>query len=356
MIVIAIFKRWIEVLATLLISVRESWRAAHLLSVVRGDGCFTIGQAGPDGVSVLATVPLGAQVSAEVASAAGKSLVVLELPLDKVVTRTIRVPSQAQEFLAGIVQNQIERLSPWQSDQTIFGFDTKISHEDAAALDVRILITSRSVVDGVRDEVAATGLSLDRVVAGEHDEANPSQSVLMWSRFADASHDEIQRARWLVGATIAGCVVLSASLSLWATLSAFSLGAESERLAVRSRAFQQQIQGTSTASPAVSLKPGERAWIAKETSPSAVIILEALSRALPDFAYLTEFQLEKETLRIVGLTSDAPSLIAPLEGAGYLADVHFFAPTTRAPDGVRFKFYIEARVNPLPKLVEPQPW
>jgi general secretion pathway protein L len=39
-------------------------------------------------------------------------------------------------------------------------------------------------------------------------------------------------------------------------------------------------------------------------------------------------------------------LIAPLERIGQFAEVHFFAPTTRGPDGKLFWFHIEARVEP----------
>ena len=92
--------------------------------------------------------------------------------------------------------------------------------------------------------------------------------------------------------------------------------------------------------------PAERAWVLKETAPSGVIVLETLSRALPDTAYVTELSLQKSAVRIVGLTSDAPSLIAPLEHDGQFADVRFFAPTTRGPDGRLFWFHIEAQVEP----------
>jgi general secretion pathway protein L len=53
------------------------------------------------------------------------------------------------------------------------------------------------------------------------------------------------------------------------------------------------------------------------------------------------------------LTSDAPALIAPLEGT--FAEVHFFAPTTRGPDGRLFWFHIEARVDPQRAGAEARP-
>jgi len=83
----------------------------------------------------------------------------------------------------------------------------------------------------------------------------------------------------------------------------------------------------------------------KETAPAGVMVLDALSQALPDSAYLTELTLQKSSVRIVGLGSDVPSLIAPLEQSGQFVDAHFFAPTTRGPDARLYWFHIEARVE-----------
>ena len=100
------------------------------------------------------------------------------------------------------------------------------------------------------------------------------------------------------------------------------------------------------------MPPTERAWAAKEMSTSSVIVMEALSRALPESAYVTDIRLEKENLRIVGLADDAPGLLAPLQKSGHMTDVRFFAPTARGPDGKRFRFSIEARVQPHIKIGE----
>jgi len=101
-----------------------------------------------------------------------------------------------------------------------------------------------------------------------------------------------------------------------------------------------------------SIPPAERAWLLKETSISSVILIEALSRALPESAYVNEIRLEKESLRIMGLADDAPALLAPLERSKQMTDVHFFAPTARGPDGKLFRFSIEAHVVPRIKIEE----
>jgi general secretion pathway protein L len=340
-----VLRRWLETLAAILFAWREARRARHATMVTSENGCFIIRPPQTGGEQAVARFAQGAQVSADVQQAAQNGLVTLELAAEDVVLRRISVPAQARDFLSGIVRNQIERLSPWQADQAVYGFNAPASVDDGATLDVPVLMTSRGVVDGVVERLAAMGLRVDRVVARERD-APAAPPVTLWSRFANAPQEELEHACLRIGAGIVGFVALSLGSSLWALASASAIREEIENTAARAKAIQRQLQPVRTPQSLAALKPEERAWVSKQASSPAVIMLEALSRALPDGAYLTELQLEKATLRITGLTRDAPSLIAPLERSGHLADVHFLAPTTRSSDGALFRFNIEARVEP----------
>jgi general secretion pathway protein L len=365
----AFLRRWIEVLTITYFAWREAWRARQSLTVACENGRFIVRKSrqdrdiGPrpeqpdEPEENLAVLAAGAPIPAKVTQAARGSFVVFQLPDDMVVVRRIAVPAQAREFLPGIVRNQIERLSPWHAGQVVYGFDADLDEEDTATLDVRVLIALRADIDRARDELAAIGLPVDRIVtpparAGEGRVG--AKSVTLWSRAADVSPERLADACRRVGAGVAAAVMASLGLTLWAVTSSISLGGESEEVAARLRTLQRQIQGPASQSVA-SLSPSERAWYAKETSPTAAIVLEALSRALPDGAYVTELRLENATLRMIGLANDAPSLIAPLEHSGHLNDVHFFAPTTRGPDGALFRFNIEARVEPHFKIAEEGP-
>jgi general secretion pathway protein L len=133
---------------------------------------------------------------------------------------------------------------------------------------------------------------------------------------------------------------------MWALMAAASFRDQSDEIDARIKALQRQLQGVRSTAATAPLDPAEGAWIAKQTVPSTVILLEALSRALPDTAYLTDLQFQRATVRITGLAADAPSLIAPLEQSGHFTAVHFFAPTTREPDATLYRFHIEAQVEP----------
>ena len=359
----AIWKRWIEILATLYLSWSEAGRERRSLVVTREDDHVVVRRAQPTGDAmlrdaqaggVLAVLAPGTEVSPDLQRAAHNHFVVLQFPEDKVFVRNISVPAQARKFLAGVISNQIERLSPWPAKDVVYGFAADAGAGDAAPVDVRIVMAARSDVEAARADLAALGLSIDRVVAGSADipGSEPSGSITLWSRLADRSRDSVGGVARKIGIGIAATVAVSVILSAWALVSAGSIRDESDGMAARSKVLQKQVQTGRSASALASMPPAERAWASKEMSTSSVIVIEALSRALPDSAYVTDIRLEKEQLRIVGLADDAPGLLAPLEKSRHMTDVRFFAPMARGPDGKRFRFSIEARVQPQIRIGE----
>jgi general secretion pathway protein L len=361
-----IWARWVDGLAAALFAAREIWRAQRALVVAHENGQYVIrhgapaanpftwltnklmggkvaGGQSPLPGSVLAALPEGTSAPDQVVRAARNSIVALEHPRHELVERRISVPLQAREFLPGIVRNRIERLSPWQADQALYGFE--IVEEGATALDVRIVVASRAAADDAQAQFAALGLPLDRIVACPDKEGAPS--IALWSRLAETTGVRSEEIRRQISATVAAVFILSVGWSIWAFSSAASMRGESEELAARSNTLQRQLQGArATPAAMAALGPAERAWVAKESAPHAVIVIEALSRALPDSAYLTELRLEGKTVRIAGLADDTPSLIAPLEQTGHLSAVRSVAPATRDSNGARFRFNIEAQVVP----------
>jgi general secretion pathway protein L len=359
----AILKRWIEILAALHMAWRDGRRERCSLIVTRESQQYVIRHAEPrrdtllrdtKAGSVLATMPFGTNASVELARSVQSGFVIFELPAEKVIMRQITVPAQARKFLSGVVHNQIERLSPWPANGVVYGFEAEAGPEDAAAMEVRIFMSARGDIDAAQRELAAIGLPIDRIVArdtiseGAEDVLAP---VALWSRLADASTERLPSAVRAIGGGIAAWVAGSLLIAGWALVSTASIRSESEDVAARSKVLQRQVQAGRTASSLAAL-PFERAWLLKSTSISSVVLIEALSRSVPDSAYVNEIRLEKDSLRILGLAENVPALLAPLERSGQMSDAHFVAPTARGPDGKLFRFSVEAHVEPRIKIGE----
>jgi general secretion pathway protein L len=337
MAIAAMVRAWLDGLAGLLLAWREGQRARQGLLITRQGAHFVVRAEGRGQASVPQIIAAGATVPPSVARLARDGTVTFELK--EVVVRRIQVPAPAREFLPGIVRNQIDRLSPWRANETVYGFAGALNRDDPGTLDVCILLQSRAVIDAVRDQVSAIGLTVNRIVGSDPPLVGP---MTLWSQLSQASEASLQRVRTLLGATIAGALLLSLGVSAWALYSTGSL--EQQLDAVRAR--ERQVQAALTPQAVRALPPAQRAWVLKQTSPAAVLVLEALSRALPDQAYVTELSLENGVIHITGFASDAPSLLVPLERSGFFSDVHFFAQTTRNAEGAQFVFHIQARVEP----------
>jgi len=331
--IVAIWTRWIETLAGLCIAMQGAWRARRPVSVALEDKRLVVRSGGGSRGRLPA--------ASELADAAARHFVTLELPPDEIVLQRIEVPARAREFLSGIVRNRIDRLSPWPVDQVAYGFDAVASQGNADLLDTRVLMTSRAALEAAQRELAALGVAADRIVAHEAGRAE-APPVTLWSRFEQAGRG-LEQTRRRIAIAVLATIVASAGLTAWALASASTMRGESEDLAEQAATLQRRLAPARAAAPTLPLP--ERAWALKETAPAGVMVLDALSQALPDSAYLTELTLQKSSVRIVGLGSDVPSLIAPLEQSGQFVDAHFFAPTTRGPDGRLYWFHIEARVE-----------
>src|SRR5262249_43982509 len=110
-----------------------------------------------------------------------------------------------------------------------------------------------------------------------------------------------------------------------------------QRIAQRRTALLRVNQGGGSAETLLAKR--------KQTSPSSVMVLEAITRALPDSTYVTELRVEGDKVQVVGLTQDAPSLIRLMEQSPQFTRATFFAPTTHAANEPGERFHIEAHIT-----------
>src|SRR3954470_3084723 len=144
-VIITVLKQWIEVLAKLVLAWREHRRSQRTLMISEENGALVVRQSGGDGRRPERKPKvLSGATGRRVARSARGRFVILALSADKIVTRHLNVPAQAREFLAGIVRNQIERLSPWPAGDVMHGFYANA--EDSGSLDILVLMTSRASI------------------------------------------------------------------------------------------------------------------------------------------------------------------------------------------------------------------
>ncbi|MDE3176965.1 MAG: PilN domain-containing protein [Pseudomonadota bacterium] len=250
------------------------------------------------------------------------------------VFRELELPARAGEFLDGVVRAQIDRLTPWRAGEACFGCGAP----KAAGVD-RILVTiaaTKRVSLAPLLEVAAEAVL---VTTAREDGAAP---IAVAAKRARASARQARCRFWLAAALAVSLACGVAALAAQTTLGA-ALSGQADTLSAsldqrRAALLRRQHASDDPAAQALDAR--------KRASPSAVVVLEALARALPDDAYLTQMRLKGDKVEISGLAADAAGLIKHIEQSPHFSRATFTAPTTRGGEE-RESFRIEAHVAPL---------
>ena len=253
--------------------------------------------------------------------------------------RPLELPKRAAEYLEGIVRAQIDRLTPWAASEAYFSWTPPI---DAANDRIRLTVaaTARAMVTPyLRALIDLAPASI--VIATVQPNADSTTVPMKFFEQGMRSAINVGRIR-LILMVIFLLSGLSAAISIGVSaIAADTLTTEQQELLRKISARKAAMQNLFSGSTLYILEKR------KQTTPSSVVVLEALSRLLPDDTYVTELRIEGEKVQVVGVTSDAPSLIQLIEQSPQFANATFFAPTTRTLGSTKEQFHIEARVNPV---------
>jgi general secretion pathway protein L len=342
----AYFTRWIDATTSAVVALFSSFGTRKTVQVTEEDaGSFVIqsDRNAPSGlpferVQIIDGKLAGAHPESIVAMLTG-SRAELKLRPARVLFRPLELPQRAGEFIAGVVRQQIDRLTPWAANDAAFGW----SAPGAAGADriaVTVAATARTMVQPVVDALIAAGAEAVAVTAAPPD-ASP---ITVLEHRASGALDLARVRRTLVAVLIVTGLLAGVSLSV-AGLAGMKLASEQEdltrRIAERRMAIRLGREGGPAATP---LRALERR---KHQNPSSVVVLEALSQILPDHTYVTELRIEGDKLRLIGVTRDAPGLIRLIEQSPNFTRATFFAPTTKGPSDPGERFHIEAQIEPV---------
>jgi general secretion pathway protein L len=269
----------------------------------------------------------------------------LELVLrsDSFLFRPLELPKRAAEFLAGIVRAQIDRVTPWTADEAVFGWSAP-SELAADRIVVTVAATARAKVAPYVAALEALGPQSIAVFTAAQEAGAVPIKILEQERRGAVNVVRVRRglvALLLLALVLAG-VAASADFVIGG-----NLAASQDELARKIAQRRAAIRAAGGSSGETTVGAERVLARRKHATPSAVIVIEALSQILPDNTYLTELRIEADKLRLVGVTQDAPSLIRLIEQSSHFTRATFFAPTTRSPSDPGERFHIEAHIEPV---------
>jgi general secretion pathway protein L len=283
--------------------------------------------------------PLEGLLPREWAAALRGSRIEVLLRADRFLFRPLELPRRAADFLDGIVRAQIDRLTPWVAPEAAFNW-TAPTQAGGDRIRLTVVATARSIVSPYLAAVGNVGAASVCVAAfAPSDAAAAPIVVLRQNARGEATIERYRRV--FATLLLVGGLIAAASFAVGA-VAAGALDADQQSLSRKIETLRASMR-VDRNSESSALRMLERR---KHAAPSGVIVLEALSRILPDHTYVTELRIDGDKLQLIGVTADAPSLIQLIEASPHFARATFFAPTTQTPGDPGERFHIEARIKP----------
>jgi general secretion pathway protein L len=268
------------------------------------------------------------------------SRVEMILSPDEVLFRSLDFPRQAEDFLDGMIRTQIDRLTPWSADDAVFGWSSP-SIAGPERIELTLAATSKQEIQSLVQ--LAIGLGVESIAAFAVQPAGnePQEKIRVLDQSLRGAVGRGMDTPRALRAILLPAGAAAATTLLAAIYVGDSLDTEQQQLTRQISQRRAALRLNSGSGSAFDLLAKR-----KQTSPSSVVVLEALSQALPDDTYVTELRIDGDKVQVAGMTQNAPSLIRLIERSPQFARATFFAPTTRAQNEPGESFHIEAHITP----------
>lgn len=254
-----------------------------------------------------------------------KAPVVLRLAPRYGLVRGDTLPATAEPHLREIVAHKLDLLTPWSAEQALFDPEI-VDHRADGQLEVRVTAVPSAPVTRIMERLTALGLTVASVdLAGAERWAPPRLNLL---------GGPVPGTRKLpVGWALLAVLLVVAAMGLswsWSEIHARRLVIDERRQF--EQALLRRLADVPELRQRIDTMREEAGVVAKRVAdqPSPLIVIEVLSRLLPDTVWLTELSLQGRELVIGGYAPDAAQLVPLLEASPHFADVRFRAPSVKA--------------------------
>jgi len=248
---------------------------------------------------------------------------VLKLQVRDALHRTIRLPAGAGRTLEAILRHEVARQSPM--DAAAIYYDYRASKPRNGSFDVDLRIVHRAPVDAVVAILAEAGIEPSRIeFMGDATHADGSNFPVSPA----AAPVERFRPR-LVPALVALVLFLAAmavGIDYWR-----QQGVASE-LADRVASARVGAIAVQRLEQELGDRTRQYEFLTRQKhNPAAIAVLAAVTRLLPDDAWLYEFELNGNEVRLHGYSADASSLIGLIDSSRDFRDAQLRAPLVPGP-------------------------
>lgn len=266
-----------------------------------------------------------------------------EISPDEVLERHLVLPSLSADDLAQAVRLEVLSSTPFPVDQTVHGWRARAGEGDLMQVD--LALTSRQQGQAVLQRAGLDEQAEIWLLPADAATAAAPTVPLVLRGWGEAARQRASASgqRKVLG-WIALLLVLLAALAVTPTLMLHQRAAQAQAAlrALQQKAAPQQAQRETLLRSAELLRHvGELARQQLALPP----VLDMLTRALPDGAWLNALQVDGDKVVAIGQADDAAALVKHLASQPGVSGVRLSSPATRGPGEAKERFNIELHAD-----------
>ncbi len=258
--------------------------------------------------------------------------------------KSIILPLAAAENLRQVLGFEMDRHTPFKADQVYFDFRVTTRDTEKSKLTIKLAAVPKHIVDAAIElltrwgaapkavhiaDVAVPNSEAINLMPMEHRAAQPS--TLLWFNVA------------LLVLSLMLCVIAIGIPILQkreVSIALLPILDRAKTQAAAANALRQEQERLTAEYNFVLDK--------KKAIVPVVVLLDGVSRLLPDDTWVQQFNLKDKELQIQGETASSSKLITMVENAQFSHNANFRSPLTKGYTPNSERFHIVAEVKPLP--------
>ncbi|KGQ20850.1 general secretion pathway protein L [Lysobacter dokdonensis DS-58] len=234
----------------------------------------------------------------------------LVMPAASGLRRRLTLPAAAAERLRDVVSFEIDRQTPFTAETA--AYDARILGRRASdgQLDVELIAVPLTAIQPRMDALGGIQSTLAGIDLADNAGVPLGVNLLAPSQRRHRA-DPLARWNWVFGLV----ALLALALALWHVLDnrraaadefATQVSAQTAKARTASQRRQELVDMVEGQAYLDQMRRGR---------PSAIEVLDELTRRLPDSTYMEKVAIENDKLTLIGLSSEASSLVQRLEGS-----------------------------------------
>jgi general secretion pathway protein L len=283
----------------------------------------------------------------------GNYRLLFRVPTDKVLRRQVTLPLAVEENLRQTLAFELDRLTPFSSDQAYFVYRVVERVPDQKLLIVELGTLAKSYLDSALARAEAIGIGVHGALMDGEILERGTLGIGLLSSPVDKTRISGSLRRWrLAAGALALCLfAISLVVPIWQKhaeiLALNGPLAQAKAAAMEADAVRARLDSLVDRYNRIPNKKWE--------SYSTVLILDELTRRLPDDTFVIQLDYDGKALQIQGETGSSGALIEILEASPMFKDVGFKSQLYKVQGTTIDRYHIEAALEAgaIPKPIPP---